>query len=185
MQSITGEMAMHLLRNMTSSVERLLTSIGTGVLAFFAPIETAVICAISFILIDAVLGYAVSRKYNHKEIESNKIWKTILKMTEATILIGGAHTIDMYVVTSINLHAVEFASGIICGTEFWSWLESMIDLNPKNRLWRLISKIISKVIKAKGEKYLNTDIDLEQLNKEVNDDIKHNNKCNKRNKKKR
>lgn len=82
-------------------------------------------------------------------------------MTEAVMLIVGAHIVDSFVVVSLNLHAVEFMSGLICATEFWSVLESLSDLHPKGP-W----KILKKVIKAKGEKYLEVDIsdkDLQNL----------------------
>jgi hypothetical protein len=55
------------------------------------------------------------------------------------------------------LHAVEIVAGMIALVEFWSLLESFSDLYPKWKIW----KILKKVIKAKGEKYLDIPLDKE------------------------
>lgn len=90
------------------------------------------------------------------------------------MLIVGAYTIDTHVITSIDLHAVEFIAGLICGTEFISWLESMKELHPNCRICKVIEKVLGNVIKAKGEKYLDVSIDLSELKEEIKNDTNNN-----------
>lgn len=169
-----GDPVMTLFKSMFSSVHKTISCIITGITGYFAPISLTVACVCLFIIIDVILGYKVSRKYGHKQVESYKLWKTINKLFEAIILIVGAHIIDVSIVTSIDLHAVEFISGMICGTEFISWLESMKELHPDCKICKVIEKILGKVIKAKGEKYLGVDIDINDLKNTNNNDNSNN-----------
>lgn len=156
-----GETTMTLIKSIFASPDRMLGCLCSGIISLFAPIYVAILSVFFFIIVDWIYGYKVSRKYKRRKIESSKIWKTINKMTEAVMLIVGAHIVDEFVVVSLNLHAVEFIAGIICFTEFWSILESLSELHPKGP-W----KLFRKVIKAKGEKYLEVDItdkDLQNL----------------------
>ena len=155
------------LKGSLSSSDRFLSSIIAGFASFFLPIQVTIIAVSAFIIVDAILGYKVSRKCGYKEVEANKIWKTINKLMSAALLICGAHTIDTFIVTSIELHAVEIVAGIICGTEFISWLESLKELHPRNMLVRIVEKVLGKVIKSKGERYLGMDIDIEEIKKEI------------------
>ena len=61
------------------------------------------------------------------------------------------------IITSIDLHAIEFIAGAIALVEFWSLLESLCELHPKWKVW----SVLKKVIKAKGEKYLDVKLDEE------------------------
>lgn len=158
-----GDSVMTLFKSIFSSTGRFASSCAAGLISFLAPVQAAIIATISFILIDVILGYKVSKKYGHRHIESYKLWKTINKMFEATLLIVGAYVIDECIVTSLDLHAVEFMSGMICGTEFISWLESMKELHPNCVICKVIDKILGQVIKAKGEKYLGVSIDINDL----------------------
>lgn len=67
---------------------------------------------------------------------------------------------DTEVITSINMHLVEAFSGIVCGVELWSMIESLQSLDPTGP-W----KVFSKFIKSKGEKYLDITIDKDDLPK--------------------
>jgi hypothetical protein len=46
------------------------------------------------ILLDAIYGYKVSKKYGHPKIESHKAWKTIWKTRDAAVAITSASIID-------------------------------------------------------------------------------------------
>ena len=107
-----------------------------------------------------IYGIRVSRKYNNKAIESHKLWRTGIKLIDSAIAITCAFIIDEFVLVSVDAHAVEFIAGIISMIEFWSILESMCELYPKWAVW----KILEKVIKAKGEKYLEVNLDDELPN---------------------
>lgn len=152
-----GEHTMSIFKNMFSSADKSVASVITGLLSIFAPVWVPITAVGALILLDAIYGYKVSKKYGHPKIESHKAWKTIWKTRDAAVAITSASIIDQLVVTSINLHAVEIVAGMIALVEFWSLLESFSDLYPKWKIW----KILKKVIKAKGEKYLDISLDKE------------------------
>lgn len=123
--------------------------------ALLIPVIPAAITAFSFIIVDLYYGYKVSRKYGKKEFESNKFWKTINKLTETALLIILAAFLDKYILyTYEDLIAVRIAAGAVCTAEALSLLESLRALHPK--AW--LSRILSKVVKSKAEKYLEVDI---------------------------
>lgn len=150
-----GEPIMSIFKNMFSSAEKVVASAVTGLISLYAPIYVPVIAIAVIMIIDAMYGYKVSKKYGQGKIESRKAWKTIYKIRDAIIAVTGAFTIDKFIVTSIDLHAVEFIAGAIALVEFWSLLESLAELHPKWKVWSLLKK----VIKAKGEKYLDVKLD--------------------------
>lgn len=76
------------------------------------------------------------------------------------MVIACCHLIDTEIITSLDLHMVEVFSGIVCGVELWSIIENLQALDPTGP-W----KIFSKVIRSKGEKYLDITIDKEDLPK--------------------
>lgn len=150
----------------------------TGALALFAPLKISVICALTFIMVDFLLGFQVYRKCMKQQgakvtIESNKLWKTVLKCRDAILLICGAFILDTHVIPSVNLHFVEFVAGVICGSEFVSWIENMATLRPNDPIF----KILKRVIRNKSEKYLDTKLDdiLTPDKKEVKDDKSNDN----------
>lgn len=148
---------MTIFQNMFSSIEKFSASIIAGTVSLFAPVYMPILALISLMGLDAVYGYKVSRKYGHKKIESHKLWKTIWKMRDGITAICGAHIIDKLIIKSIDLHAVEFTAGAIAMVEFWSLLESMCELHPEWKIW----SILKKVLKAKGEKYFDVNLDKE------------------------
>lgn len=152
-----------MIRTILNNVDRFAVCLYSGFIAYFAPIWVNVSFVAFFIFVDTILGYRVSRLFGKKQIESRRLWGTIAKATEAALLIVGAHIIDTSIVTSVNLHAVEFVSGVICCTEFVSWLESLKALHPNNLIVKIVYKVFGDVIKSKSEKYLGTKIDVDEL----------------------
>lgn len=150
-----GEQTMTLIQRIFAhgwqSVCSCLASLG----ALFAPAVPAILTAFTFIVMDMHYGYKVSKKYGHKEFESNKFWKTVNKFTEAAILILSALLLDKYIfMTYEELAAVRMAAGAVCVAETLSLLESLRALHPN----AMLSKILAKVIKSKAEKYLDVDM---------------------------
>ena len=127
--------------------------------SYFAPIWSIILVTCFFILIDTVLGTKVSLS-NGNKLESRKLRKTINKLGNAILIITCCHLMDVEVLTSVNAHLVEAFSGIVCGVELWSMIESLQSLDPTGP-W----KVFSKFIKSKGEKYLDITIDKEDLPK--------------------
>ena len=127
--------------------------------SYFAPIWSIILVTCFFILIDTVLGTKVSLS-NGGKLESRKLRKTINKLGNAILIITCCHLMDVEVLTSVNAHLVEAFSGIVCGVELWSMIESLQSLDPTGP-W----KVFSKFIKSKGEKYLYITIDKDDLPK--------------------
>lgn len=142
----------------------------TGLCAIAAPAVPAALTAYAFITADMIFGYKVSRKCGRKCFESNKFWKTINKFTEASLLIFLGLILDNYIFGwADQLRAVKVAAGSVCLAETLSLLESLRALHPN----AILSKILSKVIVSKADKYL--DVDITDI---VNNDT-NNNKVNK------
>lgn len=127
--------------------------------SYFTPIWSIILVTCFFILIDTVLGTKVSLS-NGGKLESRKLRKTINKLGNATLIITCCHLMDVEILTSVNAHLVEAFSGIVCGVELWSMIESLQSLDPTGP-W----KVFSKFIKSKGEKYLDITIDKDDLPK--------------------
>lgn len=144
---------------MIKFISCLLTGLIGWVSSYFAPIWSIILITCLFILIDTVLGTKVSLS-NGGKLESRKLRKTINKLGNAILIITCCHLMDVEVLTSIDAHLVEAFSGIVCGVELWSMIESLQSLDPTGP-W----KVFSKFIKSKGEKYLDITIDKEDLPK--------------------
>ena len=127
--------------------------------SYFAPIWSIILVTCFFILIDTVLGTKVSLS-NGGKLESRKLRKTINKLGNAILIITCCHLMDVEILTSVNAHLVEAFSGIVCGVELWSMIESLQTLDPTGPC-----KVFSKFIKSKGEKYLDITIDKDDLPK--------------------
>ena len=137
----------------------LLTGAAGWASTFFAPIWSVIVVVCLFILIDAILGAKVSISYgNH--FESRRLWSTLKKFGSCAMIISCCHLMDTEIIKSVNLHLVEAFSGIVCGVELWSMIESLQALDPTGP-W----KIFSKFIRSKGEKYLDITIDKSDLPK--------------------
>ena len=157
----TGEQIMTLgKRIFMNGWQSIATALGS-VASLIAPAIPAIITAFSFITIDLYYGYKVSSQCGHKKIESNKLWKTVNKYTEAAVIIASCLLLDKYIfMTYEDLYAVRIAAGAVCLAETFSLLEALRALHPNSYL----SKILSKIVKSKAEKYL--DVDMSDIIKE-------------------
>ena len=151
-----GEQTMTLIKRIFANGWQSIGSAIASFTALIAPAVPAALTAFSFITIDMYYGYKVSRKYGRKEFESSKFWKTINKFTEAAAIIFLGLLLDKYIFMSYEeLSCVRVAAGAVCCAETLSLLESLRALHPN--AW--LSKILSKVVKSKADKYLDVDID--------------------------
>ena len=146
-------------------------TLGSSLFALFTPAIPAVLTAFTFIVMDMHYGYKVSKKFGRVHFESSKFWKTVNKFTEAALIICCALLLDKFIfMTYDDLAAVRIAAGSICFAESLSLLESLRALHPK--AW--LSKILSKIVKSKAEKYL--DIDISELEQNDTSNINNNKK---------
>ena len=151
-----GEQTMTLIKRIFANGWQSIGSAIASFTALIAPAVPAALTAFSFITIDMYYGYKVSRKYGRKEFESSKFWKTVNKFTEAAAMIFLGLLLDKHIfMTYEELACVRVAAGAVCCAEALSLLESLRALHPN--AW--LSKILSKVIKSKADKYLDVDID--------------------------
>lgn len=151
-----GEQTMTLIKRIFANGWQSIGSALASFTALIAPAVPAALTAFSFITIDMYYGYKVSRKYGRKEFESSKFWKTVNKFTEAAAMIFLGLLLDKHIfMTYEELACVRVAAGAVCCAEALSLLESLRALHPN--AW--LSKILSKVIKSKADKYLDVDID--------------------------
>lgn len=165
-----GEQTMTLVQRIFAHGWQSACTMASSLVALFAPAIPAVLTAFTFIVMDMHYGYKVSKKFGKVHFESSKFWKTVNKFTEATLIICCALLLDKFIfMTYENLAAVRIAAGSICFAETLSLLESLRALHPN--AW--LSKILSRVIKSKAEKYLEIDIsELEQYDTSDNNNIK-------------
>lgn len=143
--------------------EKMLTCVMTAVVSslstFLLPIWTTVIAVCVLILIDMILGTRVSINKG-EPFQSRKLGSTLKKFGWSSMAISCAHIMDMYIITSFDAHLVELFAGMIGGVELWSILENLQTSDPTGP-W----KIFSKVLKTKGERYLDITIEKEDLPK--------------------
>lgn len=161
-----GEQTMTLIQRIFNHGWQSVCTLGSSLVALFAPAIPAVLTAFTFIVMDMHYGYKVSKKFGNAHFESSKFWKTVNKFTEATLIICCALLLDKFIfMTYEDLAAVRIAAGSICFAETLSLLESLRALHPN--AW--LSKILSKIIKSKAEKYL--DINISELEQNDNSNI--------------
>lgn len=137
----------------------LLTGLMSTLSSFLVPIWTTLFAVGMLIIVDAVLGTMASMSFGNR-FESRRLWSTIKKLGWSTMIICCAHLMDLYIITSLDAHLVEFFAGMIGGVELWSMVENLQTLDPTGP-WR----IFGKFIRSKGEKYLDITISKEDLPK--------------------
>lgn len=146
---------MSLIKKLLTDGQSAIIGFISGILILFMPAIPIVVTVFIFIVVDAIFGYRVSRKYGQPHIESHKIWKTINKFLEAFSVITLGLLIDKYILmTYDDLTSVKVVAGAICLGEGISLLESFRALHPHS----ILSRILAKVIKSKAEKYLDVDL---------------------------
>lgn len=137
----------------------ILLSAGSWLLGTIIPIWPILLLLALFVFTDAFLGCKVSISKGEK-CETRRFWKTLRKLGWCFAIVWFANRIDVDIFKSFDAHLVEASAGLIAGVELWSMLENLNTLYPDGP-W----KILSKVIRSKGEKYLDITIDKEDLPK--------------------
>lgn len=137
----------------------LLTAASSYIIGSFVPLYSILLVLLILVVTDAILGCKVSLKRGNK-CESRRLWKTLRKFGWCGAIVWFANRINTDILVSFDAHLVEFFAGAIAGVELWSIIENLSELYP-NGPW----KVLSKFIKAKGEKYLDITIDKEDLPK--------------------
>lgn len=64
------------------------------------------------------------------------------RIRDTVVAVCGAYTIETYIITSFDLHAVEFISGAIALIEFWTLIEHLSEIHPDWAVWRIVERLI-------------------------------------------
>ena len=165
-----GEKAMSVFKDMFSSAEKFVASTAAGIIAMYAPVGAPILALSAIIAADQIYEFRVKHRNEDKDLLTSLkdvSISTFYKLRDSVVAICGAFTIEKFIITSINLHAVEFIAGAIALVEFWSLLDSLSILHPDWKIWGLLKR----KVKNKGEELLELTLD-----KELPDD--NNNKDN-------
>lgn len=159
-----GEQSMSIFKNMFSSVEKLTISAIGGLLSLYSPIYVPILALTAIIIVDTLYDCKAHRRCRQGDLigKSKRLFSKIFyKVRDAIVAICGAFTIEKFIITSVNLHAVEFVAGAIALVEFFTLLENLSKLHPGWKVWGVLKKLAKK----KGEQILDVDLD-----KELSDD---------------
>lgn len=161
-----GEHTMPIFKNMFSSAEKFISATIGGLISLYSPVYAPIIALAGIIIVNTLYECRVNKKYKDCEViaRSRRLASKIFyKLRDAIVAICGAFTIEKFIVTSIDLHAIEFTAGAIALVEFFSLLENLGKLHPRWKIWSLLQKLIKK----KGEQILDVKLD-EELSDDTN-----------------
>lgn len=140
-----------------------------GIAAFLQPIRVMCIMVVVFIAIDFVIGVWAShrRAIQHGTkwyFQSRRAWRTIEKLCFALVAIVMSFSLDVHIFGDTALYLTKGVTGLVCGWEFWSYMENAGDLSEA-KFFKLLGRFAKKEI----EKH--TDIEIGEL-KENEDNTK-------------
>lgn len=148
---------MSVFENIFSSIEKFAASTIAGLLSLYAPAYAPIIALASITVINTFYAVRVNTKNNRKKTGLKELIKMFYRIRDSIVAICGAFTIDKFIITSVDLHAVEFIAGAISLIEFWTLLENLSQIHPNWKIWTLLSRLVKK----KGEQLL--DVKLEDI----------------------
>lgn len=166
-----GEHTMPIFKNMFSSVEKVTISTIGGLLSLYSPVYVPILALSGIIIVDSMYECKANKKtkkYHNVVEQSRRLYSKIFyKLRDSIVAICGAFTIETFIITSISIPAVEFVAGAIALVEFFQLLENLGRIHPNWKIWGLLQRVIKK----KGEQFLDVSLD-----KEFSDDTntKHN-----------
>lgn len=148
---------MSVFENIFSSIEKFAASTIAGLLSLYAPTYAPIIALASITVINTFYAVRVNTKNNRRKTGLKELIKMFYRIRDSIVAICGAFTIDKFIITSVDLHAVEFIAGAISLIEFWTLLENLSQMHPNWKIWTLLSRLVRK----KGEQLL--DVKLEDI----------------------
>ena len=118
------------------------------------PIHILIYCTIIAICIDFITGniadyYRNKRAGKKYAFESEKMWKTIWKLSLAIVGIGFAWMLDSHVLSHMDsLHLANFFAAFVTGAEFWSFCENAAVISD-HPIFRILGKYMKEDIQRK------------------------------------
>ena len=125
---------------MWNSIKHNLLDLVMLVLAFFSPVETAVLAVIVLCFFDTITGIIAAYKRGEK-ITSNKGFRTIIKIVVYSILILCSHLIEKTLLDYIPL--VKIATSAVALIELKSLYENASSILGLD-LWKFVKQMMDK-----------------------------------------
>ncbi len=128
----------------------------TCTLGFLEPLWVLMLWFFIFVVCDTITGVSASIKEG-KIITSHKLQKTIKKLVMYCMAIVLTHSIDMYMITLMDIGLAKICASIICGIELYSIFENCYRITG-NRVFKVLTQFTIKKIESeigvdmKGEK---------------------------------
>lgn len=148
---------MSIFENMFSSIDKFAASALAGIASLYAPTYVPILALTGITVLNTIYAVQVNRKSKRRRTGLQELKKMFYRIRDSIVAICGAFTIDKFIITSIDLHAVEFIAGAIALIEFWTLLESLSQMHPHWKIWGLLKRTVKK----KGEQIL--DVGLEDI----------------------
>ena len=114
-------------------------------IGFLEPLWVLMLWFLIFISCDAITGISASIKEG-QIITSHKLQKTIKKLVMYCMAIILMHSIDVYMITLIDLGLAKICASIICGIELYSIFENCYRITG-NRVFKVLTQFTVKKIK--------------------------------------
>lgn len=146
---------MTIFEDIFSSIQKFAASTLAGLLSLYAPTYIPIIALTTITVVNALYKVQVNVRQNIRKTGLKELKKMFYRIRDSIVAICGAFTIDKFIITSVDLHAVEFIAGAIALIEFWSLLESLSVIHPNWKIW----KLLEKTVKKKGEQILDVELD--------------------------
>ena len=146
---------MTIFEDIFSSIQKFAASTLAGLLSLYAPTYIPIIALTAITVVNALYKVQVNVRQNIRKTGLKELKKMFYRIRDSIVAICGAFTIDKFIITSVDLHAVEFIAGAIALIEFWSLLESLSVIHPNWKIW----KLLEKTVKKKGEQILDVKLD--------------------------
>lgn len=115
-------------------------------LGFFEPLWVLLLWFFIFVMCDTITGISASIK-ERQIITSHKLQKTIRKLVMYTMAIILVHSIDVYMMTLIDLGLAKICASIICGIELYSIFENCYRITG-NRVFKILTQFTLKKIET-------------------------------------
>lgn len=146
---------MTIFEDIFSSIQKFAASTLAGLLSLYAPTYIPIIALTAITVVNALYKVQVNVRQNIRKTGLKELKKMFYRIRDSIVAICGAFTIDKFIITSVDLHAVEFIAGAIALIEFWSLIESLSVIHPNWKIW----KLLEKTVKKKGEQILDVELD--------------------------
>lgn len=148
--------------NIIPIIGRWLMAVLSGIFTIIQPAIPYFLICIGFVLLDcysaARLARRVKSKYPYRasgKIRSDKlrhIFRTICEICAVILLI---HLAQLYIADDLPFNLTKFVAGMVCGWQFYSFLENSSSCNGYR--W---AKIAQKVLIDKTERHFDIDLSM-------------------------